>query len=385
MSRNAFIGGLSVVALVVAAVIAWVLVTDTGESASDTIDTAATVNTATVQRADVSDTAELVGELRFQGAVDFVHRVDPELTTVTTTIEQPAPTQPGGPGVASPGAGETVEQTVTETVETPGQRTVTGLPRPGAVISPGDVLYETDSTPVFAALGQVAAWRTLDSTTSGPDVAQLQQHLVDGGWAIEAFPLPGEWDDALTSIVEQWQTDTGQTVTGTIELGDLWFIPGPIRVTEVQATEGIVISDGAPILSYTSSDRAIEVTVEEIPDGFLQADELLVRLPEVGEVPATLRSTSGTDEGFDILLDVDQTEGIPEVDGLDATVSWTTSEIVDALTVPPEALRRIDTGEYIADVLVGGDIEPTTVEVVGQAGRLVAITGIIEGTEVVIP
>ena len=42
-------------------------------------------------------------------------------------------------------------------------------------------------------------------------------------------------------------------------------------------------------------------------------------------------------------------------------------------------------GEYIADVLVGGDIEPTTVEVVGQAGRLVAITGIIEGTEVVIP
>ena len=66
-------------------------------------------------------------------------------------------------------------------------------------------------------------------------------------------------------------------------------------------------------------------------------------------------------------------------------MSWTTSEITDALTLPPEALRRIDTGEYIADVLVGDTIEATPVEVVGQAGRLVAIEGLDERTRVIIP
>ena len=400
MTKNTIVSGLTIIGLVVVAIVAWVLITSTGESATDTA-TEDVLNTATVSRADVSDTAELVGELRFQGAVDLVHRVDPVLTTVTTTIEQPVatPAPSGGGGEGGSGEGGSGEggggagpatptpttQTVTETVETPGQRTVTGLPRPGAVIAPGDVLYETDSTPVFTALGDAAAWRTIDSTTSGPDVAQLQQYLFDGGWAIEGFPITGEGDVTITTAIQNWQDDTGQPVTGTVALGDIWFISGPIRVTDVQATEGVVIADGASILSYTSSERAIEATVEEIPDGLLQADELIVRLPGVGQVPATLRSTSGTNEGFDLLLDVESSEGVPEVDGIDATVSWTTSEIVDALTVPPEALRRIDTGEFIADVVVGGNIEPTTVEVVGQAGRLVAITGLIEGVEVLIP
>ena len=113
------------------------------------------------------------------------------------------------------------------------------------------MLYETDSTPVFAALGEVAAWRTLDSTSSGDDVAQLQQHLLDGGWATEPFADSGVWDTALTTAVQAWQTDTGQAATGVIALGDLWFIAGPIRITNVQATEGVIVADGDPILSYT--------------------------------------------------------------------------------------------------------------------------------------
>ena len=174
-------------------------------------------------------------------------------------------------------------------------------------------------------------------------------------------------------------------MTGIVPLGDLWFIAGPIRITQVTPSEGVIVADGDPILTYTSSQRAIEASVAEIPDGFLDADELRVRIPGAGNVVATLRSTSGSDDGFDLLIDVDTTEGVAEVDGIEVTVSWTTSELTNALTVPPEALRRIDTGEYIADVLVGDVIEPTPVEVVGQAGRLVAIDGLEERTRVLIP
>ena len=186
-------------------------------------------------------------------------------------------------------------------------------------------------------------------------------------------------------MIQAWQTDTGQAVTGVVALGDLWFISDAIRITDVQATEGVIVADGEPILSYTSSQRAIEASVAEIPEGLLSADELRVRLPGVGEVVATLRSTSGTDTGFDLLLDIESTDDIPEVDGIDAIVSWTTSEIVDALTLPPEALRRVDTGEYTVDVLIGDTIERTPVQVVGQAGRLVAVEGLDERTRVLIP
>lgn len=403
MSRGSFFIGLAVVVLLIVGLVSWRLTTNTGDDANAELpsDLTEIFNTAVVERADVvADEAELVGELRYQDAVDLVHRVDVVITTVTTEVEVPVLTQPAAAQPASGGGRggqpaavetpaepviETIIETVTETVETPGQRTVTGLPRPGSVISPGDVLYETDSTPVFAALGEVAAWRTLDSTSSGDDVAQLQQHLLDGGWATEPFADSGVWDTALTTAVQAWQTDTGQAATGVIALGDLWFIAGPIRITNVQATEGVIVADGDPILSYTSSERAIEASVAEIPEGLLSADVLRVRLPGVGEVPATLRSTSGTDTGFDLVLDVESTDGIPETDGIDATVSWTTSEIVDALTLPPEALRRVDTGEYTADVLVGDTIERTPVEVVGQAGRLVAIEGLDERTRVLIP
>lgn len=401
MSRGTFFAGLAVVAVVIAGLVGWRLITDTGDDSNAEVpsDLTEIFNTALVERADVEDEAELEGELRYQDAVDLVHRVDPTITTVTTEIEVPvftqaptdAPTAGGGrggqPATATPTEPTltTITETVTETVETPGQRAVTGLPQPGSVIAPGDVLYETDSTPVFAVLGEVAAWRTLDSTTSGDDVSQLQAHLLDGGWASEPFAESGVWDAALTTVVQAWQTDTGQAVTGVVALGDLWFISDAIRITDVQATEGVIVADGEPILSYTSSQRAIEASVAEIPEGLLSADELRVRLPGGGEVLATLRSTSGTDTGFDLLLDIESTDDIPEVDGIDAIVSWTTSEIVDALTLPPEALRRVDTGEYTVDVLIGDTIERTPVQVVGQAGRLVAVEGLDERTRVLIP
>jgi len=261
---------------------------------------------------------------------------------------------------------------------------VTGLPDLGSVIEPGSVLYETDSTPVFTALGQSASWRTLDSTTSGPDVAQLQDFLTNGGWA-EPFEDSGEWSTALTTAIEAWQSDTGQAVSGTVPLGDLWFIAGPIRITSIETTEGVIVSDAAPILSYTSQERAIEAMVSDLPEGLLVAEDLQVRLPGAVNLPATLRSATGTADGFNVVIDVDVPDEVANVDGIEATVSWTTNEIIDALTLPPEALRRVDSGDYLVDILVGDSIETTVVEVVGQAGRLVAVTGIEERAQVLIP
>ena len=125
MNKAKLLGGASIVALVAVVVVGWVFVRDTqwwadlteSEAAAEVpTDLTEVFNTALVERADVSDEAELVGELRYQDAIDFVHRTDPVISFVTTTT----------------GNGRQA-QTVTTTVETPGQRTVTGLPTPGSV------------------------------------------------------------------------------------------------------------------------------------------------------------------------------------------------------------------------------------------------------------
>ncbi len=325
--------------------------------------------TAVVTRSNVVDEADLVGVLRYEDEVEFVHRIDPVETIVTQQI----------------GTGRRV-QTVSATIEEPGQRAITALPAPAQIISSGDVLYESDSTPVFAFAGRTAAWRTMNADTDGDDVAQLQANLLAGGWASESLRANGEWTDSTTAAVEAWQEATGQEVTGTVALGDVWFIPGSIRITAVSATEGVIVTDGTPLFSYTAESRAIEATVDDLPEGLLDADDLRTRLPDGTEVPAKLRSITGVDDGFRIVIDADlDGVSIADVDGIEVTTTWSVSELVDALTVPPEALRRLDSGAYIVEVLEGDVIRTVEVDVVGQAGRVVAISGVDEQARVLIP
>ena len=326
--------------------------------------------TAVVTRSDVADIGELDARLVYQNEVELAHRVDPTETTVTQTIGQGR-----------------FAQRVSTTVEEPGTRAITGLPEPGERILPGEVLMETDSTPVYLVAGEVAAHRTMDTDTDGADIAQLQQYLVDGGWA-EGLDVvaDGEWTSATTNAVEAWQDDTGQTVTGTVELGDLWFSPGPIRIVDVHVTEGVVVTDAEPVLTYTSDERAVEISVAELPDGLLEADDFTIDLPGVGDVPGELVSSRGTELGFDLVFSVDlEGRDVGSVDRLPVAVEWTIAELDDELTIPPEAIRRLDSGVYVVDVLDGDTIRRTEVEVIGQAGRVVAITGLPERTRVLIP
>ena len=239
---------------------------------------------------------------------------------------------------------------------------------------------------MILAPGEVAAWRTMTVGTTGEDVAQLQRFLVTAGFADSTLVDDGVWASSTTTAVQAWQEGTGQSISSSVELGDIWFAPTPVRITDVSATVGIVVADGDTVFSYTSTERAVEATVSELPEGLLDADVLTARLPDGSTTVATLRSVRGTEEGFDLILDVDLSSAdIAATNGLEVTISWVTSELVDALTLPPEAIRRMEDGRYVVDVLEGGDLRAIEVEVLGQAGRVVAVAGIDEVQLVVIP
>ena len=73
------------------------------------------------------------------------------------------------------------------------------------------------------------------------------------------------------------------------------------------------------------------------------------------------------------------------MNNVEVTTTWVSSELVDALTLPPEAIRRLDDGRYVVDVLEGEEVRTVPVDVLGQAGRVVTIDGVNETQLVVIP
>ena len=91
MSRGQFFVAVTVISLAIAAIVGWSLITDTGDETSSDLpsDLTEIFNTALVERANVADVAQLEGELRYQDAVDLVHRIDPVIVTITTEVEVP--------------------------------------------------------------------------------------------------------------------------------------------------------------------------------------------------------------------------------------------------------------------------------------------------------
>ena len=101
----------------------------------------------------------------------------------------------------------------------------------------GQPLFAVDGQPVTLLYGSLPAWRPFaPGMTAGPDVRQLQRNLAALGF--DPGPADGEFGWATQLAVQRWQQASGETVTGTIPLGAVAFLPGPLRVTTTRSQPG---------------------------------------------------------------------------------------------------------------------------------------------------
>jgi len=235
----------------------------------------------------------------------------------------------------------------------------TWLPRPGALVRAGGVLYRVDDSPVTLMAGAVPAWRPFGiGMTDGPDVRQLQAGLIAGHFAGGLFTTPtGHYDLATADAVERWQAARGLTVTGWIPLGQVVFLPTAVLVGAMDVAAGEAAAAGQRPYQVTTSQRTVTVPVNSTLPPAFAGERVSIVLPSQATVPGTI-SAAGSAQ-----LTVTPRGATGTGTNVQVQVSLAVQSARDVLAVPVSALLALAGGGY-------------GLEVVGPSGvhRLVGVT-----------
>lgn len=315
------------------------------------------VSTATVTRTDVSARQLVAGTLGYQGSFSVVDEL--------------------APGV------------------------VTWVPGSGSVVGRGQVLLQLAGQPVILMFGPVPAFRDfVPGMTPGPDVRELQRNLAALGF--DPGPADGQFGWSTEAAIERWQQAHGLTVTGTIPLGQVTFLPGALRITATVVPPGNPAAPGVTVLSGTSDTPAVTVSLTVGGPNVRPGDPVLVTMPDgtttvtgvvayVGRVAAIASGSGasgqaagqaagqGSGGASQAVIPVTITIGRSAIPaGLDQApvqVAITEQRDSNVLAVPVTALLALPGGGYA--VRVGG---PAHRLITVTTGLFDATTGLVEVT-----
>jgi peptidoglycan hydrolase-like protein with peptidoglycan-binding domain len=287
---------------------------------------------------------------------------------------------------------------------------LTWLPAPGDVVRRGRPLFAVDGQPVTLLYGQVPAWRGFaPGMPPGPDVSQLQRNLAALGFG--PGQADGQYGWSTEAAVERWQRARGLPVSGTIPLGEVAFLPGPLRVTAVTQPLGGTVAAGTSVLTGTSLTPGVQVSLTVGGPAVRPGDRVLVTLPDgTTTVRGTVRTvgsvatspggagagggsggsagSQGTSGGSSaagggsadvIPVTITIASAIPAgLDQAPVQVSITEQHAAGVLAVPVTALLAAPDGGYEVQLAGGtprGRLIPVTTGLFDDASGLVAVTG----------
>jgi hypothetical protein len=296
--------------------------------------------------------------------------------------------------------------------------TVTWLPAAGAVIRPGGRLFAVDGQDVVLMRGQTPAWRAFGPGMSdGSDVAELQRNLVALGYDPYRTIMPGDhYDWATQAAIERWQLARGWTPDGAITLGQVAFLPGPVRVAALGTGAGASVAAGTSVITATSTTAVVEVALPSAEQSAVTAGQrVTITLPDgattTGRVlgagsagPVTPGGTGGSTSGssgngsggtaggqatVSVVVALDHQAAASGLDGSPVQVAIATQTQRAALITPISALLAGPGGGFQVTVVAGGAHRnvPVQTGLFDDIDGTVAITGagIAAGTQVEVP
>jgi peptidoglycan hydrolase-like protein with peptidoglycan-binding domain len=336
-----------VIALLVAAAIAWTLRSgdgDNGPAANDSVP----LGTTAVEQRDLVDRQDVDGTLGFSDT----H------------------------AVAAPAAG-----------------TITRLHDEGDVVGRGRSLLSIDAKPTAWVLyGTVPMYRDLGPGVSdGSDVRQLERNLKALGY--DPGTVDDEWTSATTQAVEDFQDDRGLTVDGTLSRAEIVVSDGAARVGEHRAEVGDPARVGAPIAELTSTTPVVTAKLDAgLAADVHRGDSVRVTLPDGREIGGTVTRVGtvaspgqdGASPTVELRVALRSHER-GRLDGAPVTVSVATGTTKDALAVPVTALVATAPARYAVELAGSRRLVPVTLGAFADDWVQVSGAGLRPGMRVVVP
>lgn len=263
------------------------------------------------------------------------------------------------------------------------------------MIRQGQSLFAINGTPTVLLYGATPAWRNLSHGVTGPDVAQLNADLVALGDATTAGldPTSDYYSAATTTAVKELQAHLGTPQTGSLTLGQVTFLPTPVRVITVPATLGAPVS-GGPVLTGTSPVRQVTATLPATQRSALRVgDPATIELGDgrttsgvvasIGNIATQPSSNGPTDSttgppSVAVAITPTRQADTGSVDQAPITVAITTATVHDVLAVPATALVATANGQAAIEEVSAGHSSHTVRVKLGlfdDANGLVQVTG----------
>ncbi|MDN3357293.1 peptidoglycan-binding domain-containing protein [Actinomadura sp. DC4] len=268
-----------------------------------------------------------------------------------------------------------------------GKGVLTRLPAAGTVATRGRSLYRVNDRPVPVFYGHTPLFRKLGAApVHGSDVAMVEANLAALGYVTSASRRAVMTPD-LRDALRRWQAKAGLPATGTLSAGQVVVVPGPVRVSAVQAQLGDPAA--GPIMTVTSTTKVVTLPVDPADADDLEtgAAVTLVR-PDERHVRAKITSVGTTVQGGDdspkLTVTVTPLRG-RDVAGLDAAsvrVLVATERHTGVLAVPVGALLALREGGYAVQP-PGGGLMPVTTGMFARELVEISGPGIVAGLKVV--
>jgi multidrug efflux system membrane fusion protein len=370
-----------------------------GRSAAATTTPEVPTGTATVARTDVVERQQVAGTLGYGDGV----------TVVGQSVGGVGSSGAGGGGSGAGGGGQSQGGIVTR------------VPAVGAVVGRGQAVYEVDGHPVPLWYGTRPAWRAFGfGMTDGPDVRQLEANLVALGFDPDrAIIVDSHYSWATAAAVKRWQQASGRARTGAVPLGQVVFLPGPIRVATVTATVGAPREAGTAVLSASSTRPLVTVALDPALQQLVRrGNRVQVTLPDgkttggtvwtvsrVATQPSTGSGQNSSQEGqsgngssngtgsgqatVQVTIRLANPRAARGLDQAPVQVAITTQAHKGVLAVPISALLAQPGGGYAIQLVAGSDRRrvPVRTGLFDETAGLVEVqgAGLAEGATVQVP
>lgn len=262
--------------------------------------------------------------------------------------------------------------------------TLTSLPRPGAVVGRGEVLYAVDEVGVPLLFGAIPMYRDLaEGAKPGADVRMVQENLVELGFT-DLGKVDGVFGWTTIRAIRQWQKARGVKQTGTLTTGDVVVAAGPVRV------EGVTARLGGPaegdLLTATGVDRLVSAELDEAQRRYAPVDSaVVVELPDRRVVPGKVREVGPkqVDGKTKLVATVALDDPTAAPDAGRVTVALDGERRAGVLVVPVRALVALKEGGYAVEAAEPRRFLPVKLGLFADGRVEVDGEGLVDGLEVV--